>query len=148
MNGFGGKVNITGDPDTAGNGALNYTLDPVGNRSSLTSTLTALPSQSFSYDFNDRPIVDTFDDNGNTVTSGGHAFLYDYEDHLTQFDATLGMQYDGDGNRVSRIENGTEVRYLIDEMNPTGWPQVAEEVVGGQRRGAVYPRTDEDLAEA
>lgn len=41
------------------------------------------------------------------------------------------MQYDGDGNRLSRIENGTEVRYLVDEMNPTGWPQVAEEVVGG-----------------
>ena len=52
-------------------------------------------------------------------------------DRLTQFDATVGMQYDGDGNRVSRTENGTEVRYLVDEMNPTGWPQVAEEVVGG-----------------
>ena len=123
--------NITGDPDTAGNGALNYALDLVGNRSSLTSTLTALPSQSFSYNFNDQPTVDSFDDNGNTVTSGGHTFLYDYEDRLTQFDATVGMQYDGDGNRVSRTENGTEVRYLVDEMNPTGWPQVAEEVVGG-----------------
>ena len=123
--------NITGDPDAAGNGALNYALDKVGNRSSLTSTLTALPSQSFSYNFNDQPTVDSFDDNGNMVSSAaGHTFLYDYEDRLTQYDAQVAMAYDG--NRVSRIEGGFERRYLIDELNPTGWPQVAEELVNGQ----------------
>ncbi len=65
----------------------------MGNRFSLVSTLTALPSQSFSYNFNDQPTVDSFDDNGNMMSSAtGHTFLYDYEDRLTQFDATVGMQ--------------------------------------------------------
>ncbi len=120
--------NITGVSDSGG---LNYTLDQVGNRLALTSTLAALQSQTFSYDGNDRISGDTFDDNGNTLTSGGHAYTYDFEDRLLQMDSTVTMVYDGDGNRVSKTERGVTTRYLVDEMNPTGWPQVAEEVVSG-----------------
>ena len=73
---------IGGDPTAANNGALNYVLDPVGNRLSLNSTLAALPSQSFSYDGDDRVSGDTFDANGNTLTSAGVAYTYDFEDRL------------------------------------------------------------------
>ncbi len=120
--------NITGVPES---GLLNYTLDQVGNRLALTSTLAALQSQTFSYDANDRISGDTFDDNGNTLTSGGHTYAYDFEDRLLQMDSTVTMVYDGDGNRVSKTEGGVTTQYLVDEMNPTGWPQVAEEVVSG-----------------
>jgi RHS repeat-associated protein len=124
--------NITGDPVGANNGSLGYVLDAVGNRSSLASNLAALASQSFTYDANDRISGDTFDTNGNTLTSGGHTFTYDFQDRLTQFDNTVAMVYDGDGNRVARTEGGTTHRFLIDEQTPTGYPQVTEELVNGE----------------
>ncbi len=75
---------ISGDPAAANNGALTYVLDPVGNRQSMTSTLAALQAQSFTYDADDRTISspggDTFDANGNTLTSGGVTYTYDFED--------------------------------------------------------------------
>ena len=39
------------------------------------------------------------------------------------------MIYDGDGNRVARTEGGVTHRFLIDDQTPTGYPQVAEELV-------------------
>ena len=39
--------------------------------------------------------------------------------------------YDGDGNRVAKTANGVTTQYLVDDLNPTGYPQVVEEIVGG-----------------
>lgn len=39
--------------------------------------------------------------------------------------------YDGDGNRVAKTVNGVTTRYLVDDLNPTGYAQVVEETVGG-----------------
>jgi len=118
--------NITGAPS---NGSLNYTLDAVGNRLALTSTLAALQSQTASYDPNDRISGDTFDANGNTLTSGGVTYTYDFEDRLLSASAGVQMVYDGDGNRISRTEAGLTTRYLIDDLTPTGYTQVTEEIV-------------------
>src|SRR6266700_3937388 len=41
------------------------------------------------------------------------------------------MVYDWDGNRVSETVSGTTTKYLLDTLNPTGLPQVMEELVGG-----------------
>lgn len=41
------------------------------------------------------------------------------------------MVYDGDGNRVVKTAGGVTTRYLMDDLTPTGYAQVAEEVVGG-----------------
>ena len=123
--------NIAGDPTSTNNGALSYVLDPVGNRTSLTSSLAALPNQNFTYDSDDRLSTHTYDANGNTLVSGGNTFAYDFEDRLTQFDTSVQMSYDGDGNRVVRTQGGSTTRYLIDDVTPTGYPQVAEEVVNG-----------------
>ena len=123
---------ITRNAVTAQNGALGYTLDPVGNRQVLTSTLGALTAQSNTFDANDRMAADTYDSNGNTLTGGGHTFRYEFEDRLTQFDnGVVQYIYDGAGNRVARTESGATIRYLIDDLNPTGYAQVLEEVVGG-----------------
>ena len=92
--------NITGDPVSANNGSLGYSLDSVGNRSSLASSLAALTNQSFTYDANDRISGYAFDPNGNTLTSGGHTFTYDFAHRLTQYDNTAAMLYDGAGNRL------------------------------------------------
>ena len=41
------------------------------------------------------------------------------------------MVYDGDGNRVSETVGGVTTQYLIDDRNPTGLPQVMDELVNG-----------------
>jgi RHS repeat-associated protein len=120
-----------------GSGSLVYTLDPVGNRTNRVSTLPGLPSLVNAYDANDRLTVDSYDDNGNTLSRGGNTYAYDFEDHLTNFNSGLvAMTYDGDGNRVARTEGGVTTRYLIDDLTPTGFAQVAEEL----QRGVVVRR--------
>jgi hypothetical protein len=39
------------------------------------------------------------------------------------------LLYDGDGNRVAKTVNGITTRYLVDDLNLTGLPQVVEETV-------------------
>jgi RHS repeat-associated protein len=121
---------ITGDP-TGNNGTVTYNAyDNVGNRTQTTSTLSAVPGGSFSYDGNDRLAIDTYDNNGNTVSSAGVTNTYDFENRmLTHGGVTL--VYDGDGNRVSETIGGTTTKYLIDNLNPTGLPQVLDETVSG-----------------
>jgi RHS repeat-associated protein len=41
------------------------------------------------------------------------------------------LAYDGDGNRVSETIGGTTTKFLVDDRNPTGLPQVLDEVVSG-----------------
>jgi RHS repeat-associated protein len=41
------------------------------------------------------------------------------------------MAYDGDGNRVSGTVGGVTTKYLVDSLNPTGYAQVIDELVGG-----------------
>jgi RHS repeat-associated protein len=40
------------------------------------------------------------------------------------------IQYDADGNRVAKTVSGVTTRYLVDDLNPTGYAQVVEEVTG------------------
>jgi len=124
---------ITGDPSgPTGNGALTYSLDPVGNRLSRASTLAALTAQSFEYDANDELTSDTYDLNGNTTGSGGHTYSYDFENRLVSKDGgAVTIVYDGDGNRVAKAGGGVTTQYLVDELNPTGYLQVMDEVSGG-----------------
>ena len=124
---------ITGDPSGAsGNGALTYSIDPVGNRLTRTSTLTALGAQSFGYDVNDELTTDSYDANGNTTNSGGHTYTYDFENRLVTKDSgAVTVVYDGDGNRVAKAVGGSTTNYLVDDLNPTGYLQVMDEVSGG-----------------
>jgi RHS repeat-associated protein len=41
------------------------------------------------------------------------------------------MVYDAFGNSVAKIVNCVTTQYLVDDLNPTGLPQVVEEVVNG-----------------
>jgi len=123
----------------AENGALTYGLDPVGNRQTLTSTLSAIATQPpMSYNANDRLLTNSYDANGNTLGAGGKTFAYDSQDRLTSFNGgAVTMVYDGDGNRVSKTAGGVTTLYLVDEANPTGLAQVVEELSSG---GAVQRR--------
>ena len=38
---------------------------------------------------------------------------------------------DGDGNREAKSASGVITRYLVDDLNPTGYPQVVDELTSG-----------------
>ncbi len=124
---------ISLDPHSI-NGSVGYGLDPVGNRQSQTSSIAGIGTGSFTYDPDDRLNTETYDANGNTLTSGGKTFAYDFENRLesmTEGTVAVTIQYDADGNRVAKTANGVTTRYLVDDLNPTGYAQVVEEVTGG-----------------
>ena len=111
--------------------ALSTCYDAVGNRKQITSTLAPVPAGLWNYDANDRFTAgDTYDANGNTISSGGIANVYDFENHLIQ-KAGVTIVYDGDGNRVSKTVAGVTTTYLVDTLNPTGYAQVLAESFAG-----------------
>jgi len=62
---------IAGDP-AGNNGTESYIYDAVSNRLTLSSNIPSLPGgNSYTYDNNDRLTSDTYDNNGNTISSGG-----------------------------------------------------------------------------
>ncbi len=117
------------------NGAVSYSYDPVGNRLSRASTIGPVPSQSSTYDANNRLTSDNYDNNGNTTSASGNSYAYDFENHLSSFttpgSASITFVYDGDGNRVAKTVNGITTNYLVDTNNPTGYAQVVEELHAG-----------------
>jgi len=117
------------------NGTVSYGLDPVGNRLSDTSSLTGVPSGSWSFNPDDELSSEAYDSNGNVLSTGGKAFTYDSENHLmtmTGSGMAASIVYDGFGNRVAKTVNGVTTRYLVeDDVNPTGYPQVFDELTNG-----------------
>jgi hypothetical protein len=70
--------------------------------------------------------------NGNVLTSNGYSFKYDFANRLKSANGgAIMLVYDGDGNRVAKTVGGVTTQYLVDELNPTGLPQVVEELVSG-----------------
>ena len=121
---------VASDPK-GNNGQVTYTLDNVGNRLQLNSTLPAIvPTGLLSYDANDRVSTDTFDANGNTTINSGQTNVYDFENHLVQRGGVT-LVYDGDGNRVKETVAGVTTAYLVADQNPTGYAQVLDEIQGG-----------------
>ncbi len=115
----------------SGLGQVTYGYDAVGNRLQRNSNIAPVPTQSSTFDNNDRLNSDTYDANGNTKQSNGRTFSYDYENKLTSTSDGITIVYDGDGNRVSKTVNGVTTNYLVDTNNLTGYAQVVEELQNG-----------------
>jgi RHS repeat-associated protein len=129
------------------NGSVGYGLDPVGNRTSDTSSLSGISSGSFSYNPDDELANESYDQNGNVLATGGKTFTYDSQNELISMGSTDTLLYDADGNRVSKSVSGVVTKYLVDDLNPTGYPQVVDELTnGGVTRTYAYglQRIDED----
>jgi RHS repeat-associated protein len=121
---------ISSDP-SKNNGSVSYGLDPVGNRLSETSSLNGISSGAWSFNADDEVSSESYDANGNVIASGGKSFVYDSENHLVSMNGgAVQILYDGDGNRVAKSANGIVTRYLVDDLNPTGYAQVVEELSG------------------
>ncbi len=101
----------------------------------MTSTLSAVSTGLWNNDANDGFTAgDTYHADGNTVSSGGIAAVYDFENHLIQ-KAGVTIVYDGNGNRVSKTVAGVTTTYLVDTLNPTGYAQVVFETFSGGSSG-------------
>ena len=103
---------------------------PRVRRRSRTSTIAGVAGVAgVTYDSRDRISTQTFDDNGNTISAGGRTFTYDFRDFLKGATApTVACTVDGEGNRTKGVVGGVATYYLVDDNNPTGYPQVLEEV--------------------
>ncbi len=127
------------------NGVVDYGYDQVGNRTSRSSTLSGVGGQSFTYDDNDRLDGDTYDANGNTLSSVDAregisdtvTDVYDFRNRLIrrirEDGQVITLTYDADGNRVGKqlLDVSQSVlrstSYLVDLNNQTGYAQVVEE---------------------
>jgi RHS repeat-associated protein len=126
---------IAGDPNS-NNGSASYGLDPVGNRLTATSTLPGINPIAGTYNADDEISSESYDANGNvTIEANGNHHTYDSQNHMlsmTNGNTVITMVYDAFGNRVSKTVNGITTQYLVeDDVNPTGHPQVVEELVNG-----------------
>jgi len=93
----------------------------------------AIPTQVFAYDANDRVTSYTWDNNGNLLNDGTNTYTWNGKNELVRVVSAgvdVSYSYDGDGLRISRIDNLTGIitYYVWDDQNPTGYPQVIEEV--------------------
>ena len=106
------KETIASDP--AGyNGYVSYSLDPVGNRLSASSTLSGISTGSYSFSLDDLLPIESYDSNGNVLISGGKTFAYDSENRLKSMNGGgVTLLYDGDGNRVAKTIGGVTTRAI------------------------------------
>ena len=108
-------------------------LDFVGNRLSATSSLNGISPVASTFNADDESANDIYDANGNATSTSGKSYTYDSENHLvTMNGGKVAIAYDAFGNRVSKTVGGVTTQYLVeDDINPTGLPQVFDELVGG-----------------
>lgn len=133
---------ITGDP-AGQNGLISYGLDAVGNRTNRLSLVGIVSDQNFTYNPRNLLSSDTYDANGNTVSSqisnDGYQIevvddAYDFKNRLitrTDGSTTVEFLYAADGTRIGkRADDGLSPKttfFLNDVLNPTGYSQVLEE---------------------
>ena len=145
--GYDAASRLTRETITGGsseeNGVIDYILDAVANRLSQTSSVTAVPTTSHSFNSNDQLTSNTYDLNGNTTVADANTFSYDSENRLIlKGNGAVAVVYDGDGNRVAKTVGGVTTHYLIDDLNPTGYLQVMEELsTSGVQVRYVYANT-------
>jgi hypothetical protein len=69
--------------------------------------------------------------NGNVTATGGKSFTYNSQNQLISMNSgAVQIVYDGEGSRVAKTVSGVTTYYLVDDLNPTGYAQVFEELTG------------------
>jgi len=122
---------ITADPASK-DGSVSYGLDPVGNRNSVVSSLGGVSSGTWSYNADDQRSSESYDANGNAQSVSGKLFGFNTQNELIEANSgAVRMVYDALGNRVSKTANGVTTQYLVDDLSPTGVPQVIDELTNG-----------------
>lgn len=118
-------------------GSESFHYDPLGNRRLMDVEQTVNNVSDNLFDFNLKDEIASnqgysYDANGNVI--GSPTSVTDSFDTENRFvkrvvgTKTITMKYDADGHRVSRFVNNNgsykTVYFLVDNLNPTGYPQV------------------------
>lgn len=133
---------------------IRYTYDPAGNRLTVLSSEPSISSRTFLYDANDRLTEHQYDRNGNTLFSeqnnpitGTAAIVqdtYDSRNRLMDRDeGAVHFLYDDEGLPLLRSTPDSVSFYLYDDLNPTGLPQLLQEMeltASGMIASKVYQR--------
>ena len=111
--------------------AYAYTLDAVGNTLAEQRDEPLAPSltesdQTYVYDAEDRlseenGVANAFDAKGNQTRSGDATYGYDFDDRLVRAEtgvAQFDFGYNGLGQRLFRVANGLETRFVLDPSGP------------------------------
>jgi RHS repeat-associated protein len=121
---------------------VDYTYDPMGNRLSLTSSVSG--ATSYTYDAADRLLTAgatgyTWDSNGNMIGKGGASYTWDVLDRMigiTDGATVSTYAYNGDGVRLSKTVGAVTTQYVQDVAAPL--PLVLAETTAGQTSHYVY----------
>jgi len=143
--------------NVSANGNVAYAYDPVGNRTNQSSTISAVPSDTYTYDTNDELVADGNGNypsyNGDNEMSGWgqyswnnvYGIPYDYLGRLILAQVNSPVQhgssywYDSEDNMVGRmIDNGNKIFEIVDDRNPSGYPQILEEITQNSGLTRVY----------
>ena len=128
---------------------VDYTLDGLGNRSQVQTTLWggAPATATYASDVVNQytavgGVTRTHDSNGNLTDDGTHQYLYDFKNRLVEVKlkssgATVSTyRYDARGRRVEKDVGGTVTRYILDGVT------VVEEFDGTDTWQASYIHGD------
>ena len=89
---YDGLYRLTGETialaPSKNDGSVSYSLDPVGNRLSDTSSLPGIDAGSWSYNSDDEVSSESYDANGNVIASGGKTFTYNSRNQMTSMTAS------------------------------------------------------------
>jgi RHS repeat-associated protein len=123
-------INYTYDPlyrltaaDYSDGKYFHYTYDAVGNRLTQDANLAGQPaSTSYTYDSANRltnvgGVAYAWDANGNLLNDGTNTYAYDSANRLTTVSGgqnAISYKYDGLGNRLQQVVNGTKTTYIND----------------------------------
>lgn len=123
-------------------GGITYGYDAVGNRTNQASTISGISSDSCAFDTNDEVLTDTkgnspaFDSDNNMTNWGNDSWSADYLDRMTHAQNashSCNYSYDSEDNVIERQLDGSPILDVVDDGNPSGYPQVLEQFtqVGG-----------------
>src|SRR5262249_11398105 len=110
-------------------GSLTYGYDSLGMRTTLSGSFarTGLPQPApvASYDAANQltgwnESILSYDQNGNTLNDGSHAYTWDARNHLSAIDSgtTGSFVYDPLGRRATKVIFGSSTSFLYDFANP------------------------------
>ncbi len=132
--------------------SFQYAYDAVGNRTAYTTTLASTAVTTYSYDAANRlvnagRVTYTWDARGNLLADGIYTYTWDAAGRLitvTDGVNTLGFRYDGDGNRLLRIVNGTLTTHTLDVG--LGLPEVLVEHQSTNPQSTLYLHLPHSIA--
>ncbi|HET9180585.1 MAG TPA: RHS repeat-associated core domain-containing protein [Candidatus Angelobacter sp.] len=117
----------------------SFTYDPWGNLTGKASTQCSAENTPLAANAYNQLAAYGYDVAGNLINNGGATYAYDAESELVSVPNGYSYLYDGDGNRVAKVNGASGTLYwygapgIVEETDLLGNPQSEYVFFGGQR---------------